>query len=76
MLMSIVDFATMLIGAEGARLLREKRVKGDPAEQARQAPRRLPDRPRGAERLERKSTGKFIRAFHKANPMIETYPMC
>ncbi|WP_335380220.1 hypothetical protein [Neobacillus drentensis] len=45
-------------------------------QQARQAPRRLPDRPRGAERLERKSTGKFIRAFHKANPMIETYPMC
>jgi len=31
MLKLIVDFATLLIGAEGARLLREKRVMGDPA---------------------------------------------
>jgi hypothetical protein len=30
MLKFIVDFDTMLIGAEGARLLREKRIKGDP----------------------------------------------
>jgi hypothetical protein len=30
-----VDFDPMVIGAEGARLLREKRVKGDPAEAKR-----------------------------------------
>jgi hypothetical protein len=30
MLKLIVDFATLLIGAEGARLLREKQVLGDP----------------------------------------------
>jgi hypothetical protein len=31
MLKLIIDLTAMLIGAEGARLLREKRVKGDPA---------------------------------------------
>lgn len=30
MLKFIVDYDTMLIGAEGARLLREKRIKRDP----------------------------------------------
>ena len=30
MLKQIVDFATLLIGAEGVRLLREKQVLGDP----------------------------------------------
>jgi hypothetical protein len=50
----------MLIGVEGARLLREKRVNGDPAglllEEA-------PEPPSESELLERKSTGKFNRAF-------------
>ncbi|KYD07048.1 hypothetical protein B4102_1993 [Heyndrickxia sporothermodurans] len=31
MLNHIVEFATMLIGAEGTRLLRDKRYTGDPA---------------------------------------------
>ena len=31
MLKFIVDFATLLIGAEGARLLRDRRGTGDPA---------------------------------------------
>ncbi|PCD06184.1 hypothetical protein CMV16_18540 [Peribacillus simplex] len=39
------DFKTKLIGTEGTRLLREKRVEGRPR---RRAPRRLPDRPRKA----------------------------
>jgi hypothetical protein len=30
MLKRILNFAAMLIGVEGARLLREKRIKGDP----------------------------------------------
>jgi hypothetical protein len=42
---------------EGTRLLREKQVLGDPAGAI--APRRLPDRPRKAKCLERKSTDKF-----------------
>jgi len=36
---------TKLIGTEGTRLLREKRVQGRPR---RRKPRRLPDRPRKA----------------------------
>jgi hypothetical protein len=59
----IVDFVTMLIGAEGARLLRE-----DGAGETPQALKRRggsPDRPRKAKRLERKSTCKFNTAFKK-----------
>ncbi len=46
MLKLIVDFGTLLIGAEGAKT---------PAGGS-------PNRPRKAKRLERKSTGKFNRA--------------
>ncbi|MBM7692445.1 hypothetical protein JOC77_001875 [Peribacillus deserti] len=46
MLKFIVDFGTMLIGVEGARLLREKWVKGDPVRRKRE--RRLLGRPRKA----------------------------
>jgi hypothetical protein len=56
MLKHTVDIS-VLIGAEGARLLREKRFSGDPA--GAKATRRLPDRPRKAKRLERRSTDKF-----------------
>jgi hypothetical protein len=49
--------------SEYARLLREKWVKGDPA--GSEAPRRLPNRPLRSERLERKSTGKINKAYHK-----------
>ncbi len=53
----IVDILAMLIGAEGARLLREygtgERRGGSP------------NRPRKAKRLERKSTGKFNTAKNK-----------
>jgi hypothetical protein len=51
-----VDFDPMVIGAEGARLLREKRVKGDPTGAKRRGGSRTA-------RLERKSTGKMTRAF-------------
>jgi hypothetical protein len=57
----IVDLLTMLIGAEGARLLRE-----DGAGETPQALKRRggsPNRPRKAKLLERKSTGKFNTAF-------------
>ena len=60
MLKLIVDFANMLIGAEGARLLREKRVKGDPTDLLLEE---APGPPAESERLERKSTGKFNRAY-------------
>jgi hypothetical protein len=59
----IVDLLTMLIGAEGARLLRE-----DGAGETPQALKRRggsPNRPRKAKLLERKSTGKFNTAFKK-----------
>ena len=55
----INDFATLLIGAEGAKTPAGVRGRGDPTGAI--APRRLPDRPRKAKRLERKSTGKFQR---------------
>ncbi|MBT2664474.1 hypothetical protein J7J00_03020 [Bacillus sp. ISL-4] len=42
----LLKVKTKLIGTEGTRLLREKRVQGDPA--GASAPRRLPDRPRKA----------------------------
>jgi len=57
MLKFTVDFATLLIGAEGARLLRDRRGTGDPA--GAYAPRRLPDPPAETERPERKSAAKF-----------------
>ncbi|CAH2713532.1 hypothetical protein BACCIP111895_00668 [Neobacillus rhizosphaerae] len=44
--MLIVDFANMLIRVEGARLLREKQVKGDPA--GANSAEEAPDRPRKA----------------------------
>ncbi|MFF2498958.1 hypothetical protein [Peribacillus sp. NPDC058075] len=40
-----IEFKAKLMGTEGARLLREKRVYGRPR---RHMPRRLPDRPRKA----------------------------
>jgi hypothetical protein len=58
-----VDLLTMLIGAEGARLLRE-----DGAGETPQALKRRggsPNRPRKAKLLERKSTGKFNTAKNK-----------
>jgi hypothetical protein len=61
MLKLIVDFDTLLIGEEGARLLREYGAGETP--QARVAPRRLPEPPAESERLERKSTAKFNRAI-------------
>jgi hypothetical protein len=57
MLKPLVDFATMLIGEEGARLLREKRVKGDPA--GASSAEEAPGPPAESEPLERKSTCKF-----------------
>jgi hypothetical protein len=63
MLKHIVNFATMLIGAEGARLLREYGAGETP--QARVAPRRLPGPPAESERLERKSTGKLTEPYFK-----------
>ncbi|CRK81595.1 hypothetical protein BN000_01504 [Neobacillus massiliamazoniensis] len=48
---------TMLIGAEGARLLREYGAGETP--QALKRRGGSPERPRKAKRLERKSTGKF-----------------
>ncbi|MBV7509755.1 hypothetical protein KW850_32265 [Bacillus sp. sid0103] len=57
MLKLIVDFGTLLIGGEGA-----KTPAGDPAGSQRRGG--SPDRPRKAKCLERKSTGKFNRAFY------------
>ncbi|CRK82430.1 hypothetical protein BN000_02355 [Neobacillus massiliamazoniensis] len=50
-------FETMMIGAEGARLLREYGAGETP--QALKRRGGSPERPRKAKRLERKSTGKF-----------------
>ncbi|WP_335386775.1 hypothetical protein [Neobacillus drentensis] len=50
----------MLIGAEGARLLREYGTGETP--QALKRRGGFPDRPRKAKRLERKSTGKYNKA--------------
>ena len=63
MLKVIVDFITMLIGAEGARLLREYGAGETPQAHKRRGGSQ--DRPRKAKRLERKSTGKFDTAFFK-----------
>jgi hypothetical protein len=57
-----------MIGAEGARLLRE-----DGAGETPQAHKRRggsPDRPRKAKRLERKSTNNFYIAFMKNTPFL------
>jgi hypothetical protein len=59
MLKLIVDLAHYVVRAEGARLLREKQVKGDPAGAKRRGGSRPPAE---SECLERKSTGKFNRA--------------
>jgi hypothetical protein len=58
----IVDLLTMLIGAEGARLLREHGAGETP--QALKRRGGSPNRPRKAKRLERESTGKFNTAFY------------
>jgi len=63
MLKLIVDFGTLLIGAEGAKTPAGVRGRGDPAGAQRRGG--SPDRPRKAKRLERKSTGKFNRANEK-----------
>ncbi|PKG22840.1 hypothetical protein CWS01_14215 [Niallia nealsonii] len=54
MLMLMINFGTLLIGTEGMRLLREKRVKGRPH---RRAAEEAPGPPAESERLEWKSTG-------------------
>jgi hypothetical protein len=59
--MSLLIFETMLIGAEGARLLREYGAGETP--QALKRRGGSPERPRKAKCLERKSTGKFNTAF-------------
>jgi hypothetical protein len=58
----------MLIGAKGTRLLWEKQVKGDPAHLL--STEEAHDRPRGAEFLERKSTGKFNIAIRKGDGSV------
>jgi hypothetical protein len=55
-----VNFDPMAIGADTRDSCSEKLVKGDPA--GSEAARRLPNRPRESERLERKSTDKINRA--------------
>ncbi|MBV7506741.1 hypothetical protein KW850_15860 [Bacillus sp. sid0103] len=55
MLKLIVDFGTLLIGAEGAKTPAGGRGRGDPAGAKRRGG--SPNRPRKAKRLERKSTG-------------------
>jgi hypothetical protein len=61
-LKDIVDFLSLLIGAEGTRLLRDIEVTGDPT--GAKAPRRLQDLPAESECSERKSTAKFNTAMH------------
>jgi hypothetical protein len=59
-----VDFYNLLIGVEGAKTPAGVAVSGDPAGGTT---RRLPERPRKAKRLERKSTDKFNKAFFIKN---------
>ncbi|QCJ44897.1 hypothetical protein FAY30_25100 [Bacillus sp. S3] len=61
----------MLIGAEGARLLREHGTGETP--QALKRRGGSPDRPRKAKHLERKSTGKFTTAYLKKLPYIGVF---
>ncbi|WP_335383378.1 hypothetical protein [Neobacillus drentensis] len=49
-------------------LLRDKQVKGDPAHLP--SAEEAPDRPRGAECLERKSTGKINIAIRKGDGSV------
>jgi hypothetical protein len=56
-------FASLLIGAEGTRLLRDQEVTGDPT--GAEAPRRLQDLPAESECPERKSTGPFAGNIQK-----------
>jgi hypothetical protein len=66
----ILDIVTLLIGVEGARLLRDYGTGEIP--QALQRRGGSPNRPRKAKRLERKSTGKFNSASWKnLNPVNE-----
>jgi hypothetical protein len=58
----IVDLLTMLIGVEGARLLREDGAGETPQALMRRGG--SPNRPRKAKLLERKSTGKFSTDFY------------
>jgi hypothetical protein len=66
----IVDLLTMLIGAEGARLLREDGAGETP--QALKCRGGSPNRPRKAKRLERKSTGKINTAYKKKITLSKT----
>lgn len=61
-------FSTLLIGVEGARLLREKRVVGRPrrCESAEEAP----GPPAESGYLQRKYTGKFNRAKCNRFPLL------
>jgi hypothetical protein len=58
--MVIIDFLTLLIGAEGTRLLRDIET-GDPT--GAKALRRLQDLPAESECSGRKSTAKFNTAY-------------
>jgi hypothetical protein len=59
-LKNIVDFYTLLIGVEGAKTPAGEAVSGD---LSGGTTRRLPVRPRKAQRLERKSTDNFNKAI-------------
>jgi len=61
----IVDFKLCWLEWKARRLLRDERVRGDPAGVKRRGG--SPGRPRKAKRLERKSTVKFNRAIKKEN---------
>jgi hypothetical protein len=62
-LKKIVDLLTLLIGAEGTRLLRDQEASFDPA--GAKASRRLQGLPAESECPERKSTAKFNTAKMK-----------
>ncbi|WP_260871848.1 hypothetical protein [Bacillus sp. X1(2014)] len=59
-----VEFGTLLIFVPGTKTPAGGRGRGDPAGAQRRGG--SPDRPRKAKCLERKSTGKFNRAFDKS----------
>ncbi len=59
---------TKLIGTEGKRLLREKRVHGRP--RRREAPRRLPDRPRKASAWSGNQRFKFYKQKKTAAKLV------
>jgi hypothetical protein len=64
---SLLILLTLLIGAEGARLLREKQVKRDPREASAEE---APGPPAENECLERKSTGKFKHSLYFKSVVI------